>query len=85
MTDNIAKIEYTITGKDLAGAAINLITSQSFTKSLAGQPGEAGDDAIVIRITPSSQAVTLNADGNTSSLQIITFDTDVQGSPSALT
>ena len=51
MTNSVASITFTITGKSYTGAAINLTKVQSFAKSTNGSPGSTGTSFKIAMVT----------------------------------
>ncbi|REK53198.1 MAG: hypothetical protein DWQ49_12140, partial [Bacteroidetes bacterium] len=60
MTDDVASVTYTITGKRLNGDAISLSIKQSFSKA---NRGASGTDAKVVSLRASNQVISYDADG----------------------
>lgn len=64
MTDDVASITYTITGKRADGNAINLTAVQSFAKA---NRGASGTDSKVVTLRASEQVIAYNAAGGSPS------------------
>ena len=75
MTDDVASVTYTITGKRLNGDAISLSIKQSFAKA---NRGATGTDSKVVSLRAANQIISYDADGLNPSPSTITLTADSQ-------